>query len=158
MGKIIINFSLIAVMIIFSTIYYLEIIALPRFEQKFTICTFYYFFLFFSIIVIFRNLKELMGLKRNGMLKGEWEKWRRSINWHFIFRKLTFFAFCCGFILSITSVGFFTSSFIFMIIAMFLLGNRRYLSIFGISGGFVFLTYFIFVYLLHIKLPSGVLF
>lgn len=158
MGNIIINLCLMVSMLIFSTVYYLEVIALPRFEQRFTICAFYYAFIFFSSIIIFRNLKQLIKLKKDSMPLGEWDKWYRNIKWNFLSKKLTFFALCCGYIIAITKVGFFTSSFIFMLISMFLLGNRRYVSMVAISAGFVLLTYLMFVYFLHIKLPVGVLF
>ncbi|MFH1934117.1 MAG: tripartite tricarboxylate transporter TctB family protein [Pseudomonadota bacterium] len=158
MGSIIINLGLMISMLIFSTVYYLEIIALPRFEQKFTICACYYAFIFFSSIIIIRNLKQLIQLEKDGMLQDEWAKWYRNINWNFLFKKLTFFALCGGYILAIIKVGFFVSSFIFMLIVMFMLGSKRYVSIAAISAGFVLLTYLIFVYFLHINLPHGVLF
>lgn len=63
-----------------------------------------------------------------------------------------------GYIISIKYVGFFVSTFVFLVLFMKFFRIKNHINIFLVSVGINLFIYGLFVNLLKIKLPTGILF
>ena len=60
--------------------------------------------------------------------------------------------------LCISFIGFFVSTFIFMMVFMYFQNFRKLIPMLVITVGFEILAWFVFVFELHLRLPAGLLF
>ena len=56
---------------------------------------------------------------------------------------------------AIETIGYFVSTFVFLVVSMYVLGYRNYLIMLGISLVWLAFAYFVFARLLYIPLPVG---
>lgn len=59
------------------------------------------------------------------------------------------------YLISIFYIGYFISSFIFLLVGIYMLGYRKYLTMLLISAGWLLFSYLIFYKLLYVPLPMG---
>ncbi len=64
-------------------------------------------------------------------------------------------ALLAAYVLAIFAIGYFPSSFLMLVAAMYLLGVRSLLVTLSVSAGWLLVSYAVFVYTLHVPLPVG---
>jgi hypothetical protein len=67
----------------------------------------------------------------------------------------TFALLLVGYVLALYYLGYFISTFLFLIVSMSLLGQRRPAVLLAVPVGWLLLSYWVFVRLLYVPLPVG---
>lgn len=102
--------------------------------------------IFLAVILIILDLKKK---QQNSKPQGRKTGWLRP---YLIFALTTLY------IVSITSIGFFVSTCIFIVVIMFYLGLRKLLNYVITLMVIVVFYYLLFIRLLHVPLPQGLIF
>jgi len=66
-----------------------------------------------------------------------------------------FFGVAVAYVLLMQLVGYYISTFLFLVSVMYFLSYRKYLVMLGVAGGWLIFAYFIFQRMLYIPLPQG---
>lgn len=70
---------------------------------------------------------------------------------------IPFLALTIMYFIILIPIGYILSTFIYMCVAMFLIGHKNRTTIFVFSAVFTLVVYFCFKYLFHVALPSGLI-
>jgi len=137
-------------MIIYSTVYYLEVRNLGHFEDRILITAVFWFLLVFAVIEVIKNIKNL---------ESDFKITKIFSNTNFIqelkSRKAIVFYSMLIYIIVIPFLGFFTTSFIVFATVVYLLGGRKIAMILIVDLGLCGGMYYLFVVLLRLRVPEG---
>jgi hypothetical protein len=142
------NIIIVLFLLAYSTVYYIEvIIQAKKFEDHAVISIAYIALVIFSLTMIILDLKK-------------WLKSREQfvISWSQAKKPIFFFAMLTGYLVSIYFLGFFTSSFMFFIVAAYWLGSRNWKELILIPLVILTVVYALFVVFLNQRIVSGFLF
>lgn len=81
-----------------------------------------------------------------------------QISWKELKGPVLTFLMIIGYALCISFIGFFISTFVFMMAFMYIQNYRKLISMLVITVGFEALVWLVFVFQLHLRLPKGLLF
>lgn len=68
---------------------------------------------------------------------------------------ILFAGWLAAYLMAIESIGYYVSTFIFLIVSMYILTYRNYLVMFGVAISWLVFAYVVFAQLLFIQLPEG---
>lgn len=149
------NILLLIVLMSYAIVYFLEIIKFPYFEQRITITILFIAFSFFCVLEIIANLISLSKNKKDGKVKEE-KVFNISFKKLLYDKKILLTLLLIFYAVLIPFLGFFTTSFIFLVLTLYMLGTRNYYLVFGLPIGLVLCFYYCFVVLLKVRIPTGV--
>ena len=105
------------------------------------------------IPVLIRGIKETISMNKKSETNTTFQiSWRELKGPILTFLMIIIYALCISFI------GFFVSTFIFMMVFMYFQNFRKLIPMLVITVGFEILAWFVFVFDLHLRLPAGLLF
>lgn len=107
-----------------------------------------------SIPVFINGLKKTVS---SAQMSSE-ERKRAPLSWSNVKIPLLTFLMVVVYAFCISHIGFFVSTFVFMMSLMYLQQYRKLKNMLLVTVGFEVLVYLIFVLELHLRLPSGILF
>lgn len=107
---------------------------------------------FLSLFLVARAIKDLKNCGNKQNLPGVFEVIHKNKTTIGIFLLISLYIFL------ISIIGYFSSSILFLVFAMFVFGKHKIISMVFISSVFLSVIYFLFVYFLGLRLPSGLLF
>ncbi len=142
MGKILIPLGFIGIAVIF----YLITLGFPKEQQVGPAVVPWLWILFLITLNIYLLIRGITGRE------GEDPK-RGRVDTVFLFLGLIVL-----YLVAIQLIGYFVSTFLFIVLAMYMLAYRNYVVIFSTAVGWLVFSYFAFFKLLFVPLPKGLVF
>lgn len=152
------QFAVLMITLIFGLAYYSEIIHLAQ-QDKLIVEI---LLLFLAVVLMIRtvativNFSRFLAQRRESGEKGE--SFRSTARRVLRSKEVIFLTATALYIVLFPKIGFFVSSFIYVLVANYLLGIRGKLKLIAIPAGLVLFAYLLFGSVFNIKLPSGILF
>ena len=114
---------------------------------------------FFAVVLIYRTFDTVRMYVKSRTTSVKDERRIKEKLRSIIYRKEALFIFITlPYIAAIEPLGFFFTSFLYILAANILLGTRSLRKLIFIPIGFTLITYLLFVGLFDIRLPEGILF
>ncbi len=157
MPRFVAGFSVILITGIAGFAYYLDIRKLAR-QDKLIVEI---LLLFLAVVLVVRTVltfKELTAFLARRRAAGEQGEpfpsaFRRALH----SKEVIFLAATASFIALFPHIGFFVSSFLYVLTANILLGTKGKFKLIAIPAGLTLVTYLLFVLVFQIRLPTGIL-
>jgi hypothetical protein len=154
-GNILFLFGIVSLLFL----YYQDVMSLDNWEEKIVVFTL--FWAFFVLVAI--NMVQLIVeiVKKRYIISREdlFDSFKGFNGGHFIRdKKFILLSSTLIYILLIHLFGFFIPSFFFFIILSYILGMRNIWTLISVPAVIVILSYLVFIKLLNVYMPSGILF
>lgn len=153
MSKPIGNLVILFVLAILTSIYFFDVQTLPNKEERIVVETLFYILLFLMII---EAIKSIISVVKD-RTRSE-DSRASSFTWGSLVKNKQgiLFISLVVYVLGIPVLGFFVTSFIYMIFLNYFLKNRKKWQIFVIPVLVLTVCYLLFVQILNIRLPAGI--
>ncbi|UTR12052.1 tripartite tricarboxylate transporter TctB family protein [Evansella sp. LMS18] len=148
------NLLLLVVILGLGTAYYFDVLTLPNREEQLIVKILFYLLI---ILVLFEFSKSLFKFAAGRKKQDRSKKQLQDLRTLLTNKPMILSLMMIGYLVLIPLIGFFVSSFVFLLFLNFHLGNRKVKELFVIPGAVLIFTYFLFVQLLNIRLPAGIL-
>ena len=158
MAKILASFIVLLVTWAFAITYYVDVVDLAR-QDKMVVEV---LLVFLGIVLLIRTvitIKDFVRLRAEEQEEGKEKAVVSSAFGGLLNQKqVTFFGVTVPYVALFPFLGFFVSSFLYVLVLNVLLGTRGKLKLIGIPAALTVLSYLLFVLALGIRLPRGLLF
>lgn len=147
------NILFLIVIGVFCGIYYMDVRTLPQPEEKNLITFLIWGIAIFLILEVGKSIYRGMKNKNedNSSLLHDIKDWIKSRQFILVISIILYVTF-------LPIIGFFTTSLLFVVILNYLLDSRKIWELTILPVGLLVLIYVLFVILLGINLPTGILF
>ncbi len=152
------SFSVLLITLVFGLAYYSDIMHLAHQDKLIVeiLLVFLAVALLFRTVATIINFSRFLAQRRESGEKGE--SFQTAARRVLRTKEVTFLIATALYVALFPKIGFFVSSFIYVLVANYLLGIRGKLKLFAIPAGLVLFAYLLFGSVFNIKLPSGILF
>jgi len=149
------NIIFLLVITAFAFIYYLDVMSLPHREEKIVVFTLFWLLIVFVSINIVQLFMEYRKSEQDEKIQNKNNKKAHVLKDD---KRLILLISLVIYVLLVKIIGFFVTSFLFFIVLSWLLGTRKISTLIFVPSVIVMLTYFFFVKLLNVNIPTGILF
>ncbi len=158
MAVFIARYALLLITSVFGLAYYYDIMDLAR-KDKIVVEL---LLLLLVVLIVFRTIattKNMVKYLAERSEDGEkLESFSKAVKRILRRKEVTFLAVTAPYIALFPIIGFFVTSFIYVLVANIVLGTRGKLKLIAIPTGLTLFAYLLFGSVFNIKLPSGILF
>jgi putative tricarboxylic transport membrane protein len=152
------NLLFISAVGLFGLIYFLDVQRLPEAEERTVVDILFWILLVLLAMEASRTLYLMVKDAKTKVHAVEIKKAKERIQDGLSNKSIILMIFFIIYVMLIPKVGFFVSSFLFVMLLKYYLGSRKLWELVLIPTGLLSIVYLIFVKLLLIKLPPGILF
>lgn len=158
MASFVAKFTILLIALVFGIAYYIDIMDLARQDKMIVEIL----LLFLAVTLVIRTVRTIVEYKEFLALSREQGRKVKSISTVirnlFKTKEAIFLATTAPYVVLFPRIGFFVSSFIYVLAANILLGTKGKVKLIAIPTGLTVLIYLLFVVVFEIKLPKGILF